>query len=158
MSSGKRLNTLSFVLGAAAGAGLMALIDPGRGSWRRNQIRQKAVRGVHVAGREGRKRWQRAVDNFRGGLAETRAKIRDSRRTIPDDQLYDRVRAQLGHVVRHLGELEIAVNDGEVHVRGPILRGERERICHRLDGTRGVRNYLVDVEEVAEGEMQRRTG
>ncbi len=136
----------------------MALIDPGRGSRRRNQVRQKTVRGAHVAGREGRKHLQRAVDSIRGGLAETLAKIRDSRRTIPDDQLYDRVRAQLGHVVRHLGELEIAVNNGEVRVRGPILRGEREKICHRLDETRGVRNYLVNVEEAGEHELQPQGG
>ena len=158
MRSGKRLSTFSFLFGAAAGAGIMALIDPGRGAWRRNQIRQKTVHGVHVVGREGRKRLQRAMDSFRGGFAETRAKIRDSRRTIPDDQIYDRVRAQLGHVVRHLGELEITVNDGEVRVRGPILRSEREKIYHRLDGTRGVRSYRVDVEEVDESELQRSVG
>ena len=158
MSSGKRLSTLSFLLGAAAGAGVMALIDPGRGSWRRNQIRQKALRGMHVAEREGRKRLRRAVDNLRGSVAETEARIRDSRRSIPDDQLHDRLRAQLGHVVRHLGELKLAVKDGEVRVGGPVLWGEREKICHRLSETRGVRSYTVDVEEVGENEMQRRVG
>jgi hypothetical protein len=158
MSRRRTFGTFSFLLGAAVGAGLMALVDPDRGASRRAQIRQKALHRVKAAGHEGQKQVRRFGGYLWGGIAETKARFRDRRRKIPDDRLYDRVRAQLGHAVYYLNLLEIAVVDGEVRVRGPVLAGERERISHRLNETRGIRNFTIDVEELSAPELRRRVG
>lgn len=123
----------------------MALLDPGRGAARRSYIRSKTFHGLRVAGREGAKQLKRLQNEMLGALAESKAKLLE--RNVPDDILVERVRAQLGHVVKNFGLMEIDARQGYVTVWGPTLRGERGKIIDRLDETRGVRNFYVQIYE-----------
>jgi hypothetical protein len=138
-------SSFSFLAGIGLGAGLMALLDPGRGAARRSYIRGKTFHGLRVAGREGAKQFKRMQNELAGALAESKAKLLE--RNVPDEILIERVHAQLGHVVKNFGLLEIDARQGYVTVWGPTLRGERGKIIDRLQETRGVRNFYVQVEE-----------
>jgi len=138
-------SNFAFLAGIGLGAGLMALLDPGRGALRRSYLRDKAIRGLRVAGREGAKHLKRLKNELAGSLAEGKAKLLE--RYVPDEILFERVRAQLGHVVKHFGLLEINARQGHITVWGPVLRGERGKIIDRLQETRGVRNFYVQLDE-----------
>jgi hypothetical protein len=136
-----------FIAGALAGVGLMYLLDPRGGARRRAMIRDKVMHGGRLARMWGGKFARRARNEVRGEIEERKAWWRDRGEQIPDEVLSERVRAQLGHVISHPGLVEVTAEDGIVTLRGPVLRGEIRRICDRLDATRGVRNYSVELAE-----------
>ena len=138
-------SSFSFLAGIGLGAGLMALLDPGRGAARRSYLRDKTFHGLRLVGREATKQLKRLQNEIVGALAESKAKLLE--RNVPDDILAARVRAQLGHVVKNFGLLEIDARRGYVTVWGPTLRGERGKIIDRLQETRGVRNFYVQIDE-----------
>lgn len=138
-------SSFALLTGIGLGAGLMALLDPGRGAARRSFVRDKIVRAANVGQREGAKKFRHAYNEIVGSIAEKRASLRE--RDIPDDQLHERVRAQLGHVVSHFGALEIIADNGHIIIRGPVLSGEREKIAKRLEETRGVNSFDLQVAE-----------
>jgi hypothetical protein len=138
-------SSLSFLAGIGLGAGLMALLDPGRGATRRSFIRDKTFHGLRVTGREGAKQMKRLQNGLAGALAESKAKLFE--RNVPDDIVVERVRAQLGHVVKNFGLLEVDARQGYVTIWGHVLRGERGKIIDRLQETRGVRNFYIQVDE-----------
>ncbi len=65
----------------------------------------------------------------------------------PDEVLIERVRAQLGHVVSYPGSLDVKVDDGCVIVSGPVFAGELAKIHDRLQQTRGVCDFDLQVTE-----------
>lgn len=141
----KGSGTGAFLLGVGVGAGLMAILDPGRGAWRRSYLRDKVVQGIHIAQRQGRGLLIEIGNEVRGSVAEQRARMREGR--IPNAKLVERVRAQVGHVVQNFGALDVSASDGHVTIWGPVLRGEKEKIEQRLRETRGVRSSYVQVTE-----------
>jgi hypothetical protein len=136
-----------FFAGAAMGAGLMFLLDPRGGKRRRALIRDKVMRGSRLARLYGEKLGRHAASEARGGIEERKAHLRERDAIIPNEVLSERVRAQLGHVVSHPGSIDVIAENGVVTLRGPVLRGEIRRICDRLDDTRGVRNYNLELRE-----------
>lgn len=140
-------NTLVFTLGAAWGAGMMALLDPGRGAWRRSWVRDKFARFGHWAGDRANKRIRDLNYRARGSVAEIRSSIRERGSVITDEVLEERVRAQIGHVLSHPAAIDVEAHEGHVRLSGPILRGELEKVKHRLDETRGVRDYDLALTE-----------
>ena len=154
-----KLSSLSwFAGGALVGARVMYLFDPDRGRSRRVRMRDKAVRGLHVLGREANKQIRNAGNHLLGRVHELRSSIRDRSNDISDDILLDRVRAQLGREVRHMRMLDFHVENGCVVVEGPALRGEADKIRRRLQRTRGVHNCDVRVHEVHQAELERLSG
>ena len=135
----------TFIAGAAVGAGLMFLLDPRGGGRRRALMRDKFLRGSRVARMYGGKFARHMSNEIRGEFAERRARMRDE--DVPDDVLVERVRAQIGHVVSHPGAIEVFADNGMVILRGPVMRGEIEKICNRLDVTRGVDDYRIELQE-----------
>jgi hypothetical protein len=125
----------------------MYLLDPRGGRRRRALIRDKFLRGSRLARMYGGKLGRHAAREARGEFEERKARLRERGALIPDDVLVERVRAQIGHVASHPGSIDVIARNGAVTLRGPALRGEIDKICNRLDETRGVREYNIELRE-----------
>jgi hypothetical protein len=147
MTTRERLDhTMTLVSGMILGATAMYMFDANRGARRRAYARDRVIHAGHLLGRGLRKRSKDWVNRALGSVAELRSSIKDKMATVPDDQLVDRVRSQLGHVVSHSGLLQVEARDGCVLISGPVLVGEVEKIRRRLAETRGVKECVLDVE------------
>ncbi len=147
MTTRERLDhTVTLLSGMIIGATAMYIFDEHRGAKRRAYARDKVIRAGHVLGRGLRKRGRDLMNRAVGSLAELRSSMRDEARAFSDDELVDRVRSQLGHVVSHSGLLEIQARDGCVIVRGPVLENEVEKIRNRIRKTRGVKDCRLELE------------
>lgn len=135
-------NWLLFTTGAAVGAGVMALLDPGRGAYRRSLIRGQLVRASHKTA-DGLDALARdATNRARGIAAEARSVVRSEH--VGTRKLVERVRAELGRVVSHPRAIEvIASDDGCVCLSGPILTEEADQLIAAVRAVRGV----CDVED-----------
>lgn len=151
MTTRERLDhTITLVSGMILGATVMYIFDANRGSRRRAYARDRVFHAGNVLGRGLRKRSRDWVNRAWGSVAELRSNLKDRMATVPDEQLVDRVRSQLGHVVSHSGLLRVEARDGCVLVSGPVLEGEMEKIRRRIAQTRGVKECVLDVEPQAD--------
>jgi len=141
-----------FVAGVAAGAGVMYLLDPRGGARRRALIRDKFLQAGRSARMYGGRLARRARNEVLGELEERKAWWRERGEHIDDNVLIERVRAQLGHVLSHPSAVDVFADNGIVTLRGPVVRGEIRKICDRLDATRGIRNYNIELSERDIGE------
>jgi len=139
-------HTLTLLTGMVIGATIMYAFDEHRGSKRRAMARDKLVHAGHLLGRNLKKHGRDLLNRGVGQVAEIRSAIRDRVGAISDDQLIDRVRAQLGHVLTHAGLLEIVAVEGNVTVRGPVLHREVDKIRDRIRKVRGVRQYNLQLD------------
>ena len=147
MTTRERLDhTVTLVSGMIIGATIMYIFDEHRGAKRRSHARDKIVHAAHTVGRETRKRTRDLFNRGIGSIAELGSSVRDRIRSLPDDQLVDRVRAQLGHVVSHSGLLQVYAKNGCVTVSGPVLDREIDNIRNRMKKIRGVKECRVQVE------------
>ncbi len=130
-------NWLMFTTGAAVGAGVMALLDPGRGAYRRALIRDQIVRASHKTA-NGLDALSRDVANrARGAVAEAWTAMRPEH--IGTRKLEERVRAELGRVVSHPRAIDVtASDDGCVCLSGPILSEETDQVIRAVRAVRGV--------------------
>jgi hypothetical protein len=135
-------NWLLFITGASVGAGVMALLDPGRGAYRRSLIRGQLVRASHKTADGVDALARDAANRVRGIAAEARSVMRSDH--VGTRKLVERVRAELGRVVSHPRALDvIASDDGCVCLAGPILTEEADRAIAAVRSVRGV----CDVED-----------
>ena len=139
-------HSASLVTGLVLGAAAMYILDPDSGNRRRALARDKVMRGLRAARMNANKQARNAWNNLYGSVAETRSKMRDAGAGIADDILEERVRAQLGHVVAHPGALDVRVEDGCATISGPVLNDEIARIEARLNETRGLWNWKLNVD------------
>jgi hypothetical protein len=125
---------------AAAGAGLMYLLDPDGGRRRRARMRDQLVRAAHRTG-DAVDATSRDVGNrARGVVAELRSRLVNVE--VSDGVLHERVRARIGSVVGHAGAIEAAVVDGRVSLRGPVLADDVDRLVRRVRSVPGVREVI----------------
>lgn len=138
-------NWLMFTAGAAVGAGAMALLDPGRGAYRRSLIRNQLVRASHKTA-DGLDALARdAANRARGVAAEAWSALRPEH--VGTRKLEERVRAELGRVVSHPRAIAVsASDDGCVCLAGPILAEEADQLIAAVRSVRGV----CDVEDSLE--------
>ena len=129
--------TLSALGCFAAGAGLMYLLDPQRGAYRRHMVRDKAMSAANQGGTGLRKTGQYLRDSSRGLVAETRARF--SREQASDYKVGARVRSAMGRVVSHPSAVWVTVVDGNVTLCGDVLADEADALVSVAEGTRGVR-------------------
>jgi hypothetical protein len=125
---------------AAAGAGLMYLLDPDGGRRRRAQVRDRLVSAAHRTGDAMDSTSRDVTNRARGVVAELRGRL--SNVHVGDDVLRERVRARIGTVVGHPSAIEVSVADGSVTLRGPVLADEVDRLMRRVRGVSGVREAI----------------
>ena len=129
---------------AAAGAGLMYLLDPDGGRRRRARVRDQLVRAAHRTG-DAVDATSRDVGNrARGVVAELRGRLVNVE--VSDGVLHERVRARIGSVVGHAGAIHASVVEGRVTLRGPVLAGDLDRLVRRVRSVPGVREVINELE------------
>lgn len=122
--------------GALAGAGLMFLLDPDRGTRRRALLRDRAARARHKLG-DGLEATARDIGNrARGSAAELRSRFR--KEDVDDDVLHERVRSAIGRAVSHPGAIAVTACEGRVTLQGPVLEDELDDLLRDVRRVRGV--------------------
>lgn len=156
------MNRLMSTLGSIGlGAGLMYFYDPDRGRRRRAMVRDQAVRMVNQSDDFIDKAARDMRNRARGVMAEGMALISDQR--APDWILEERVRAEMGRIIRHPRLIQVQAFDGGLTLTGPILADEVDQLISRVSKVYGVQsvNNQLDVYQDAsdlpglqgEGEM-----
>ena len=127
----------------AAGAGIMYLLDPNRGTFRRHVVRDKAVSTVNQTGTGLRRTAQHLRNSAQGLVAETKARFKSE--NLTDYQLGARVRSHIGRVCSHPSAITVYADGpaGIVTLVGDVLGDEAEAIVAAAEGTRGV-NVVED--------------
>lgn len=124
------------VAAALATASLAYLFDPVSGNRRRALMRDK----LHRAQRESRefidKAGRDASQRAQGLYRE--AANRFQRRSVDDDKLEHRVRAELGRLTSHPRAIEVACVDGTACLRGDILESEADGVVRGVMRVLGV--------------------
>jgi hypothetical protein len=121
----------------------MYLLDPDRGHGRRLGLRR---RGAYVRRRVlawTRRHGRGLLNRTRGLVAETRT--RTSFCWPSDDVLEARVRAAMGHTIRHPHQVCVTADAGWLEARGSVLPGETELLLaaiRRVPGVLGVDDHL----------------
>lgn len=126
--------------GLGLGAALMYVLDPERGKRRRALVRDKAVR---VASRTGERIEARSRDlrnRVRGVAAEAKSLTRPE--AVDDAVLEERVRAEIGRVVKTPGAIEVSATGGVVTLSGPVLASEVDDLLSAARGVRGVEDVV----------------
>lgn len=126
---------------AAAGGAIVWFLDPDRGRRRRalaaDQVRHARRKIADTAGITARD-----AQNRMHGLA---AAARRDHRPVEDAVLVERVRAELGRLVRYPRSVDVTAEDGAVTLSGEVLSDELGRLVSkacRIGGVREVRNHL----------------
>ena len=129
--------TLSFLSGAAFGAGLMYVMDPDRGNRRRALIRDKMFRAGHEFADAADKGIRDLQHRAQGTVAEAWAALRNE--PVPDEVLVERVRAKLGRLSSHPDSISADSHQGRIVLSGPILQAELDTVLSGVWSVRGVR-------------------
>ncbi|HET7240398.1 MAG TPA: YtxH domain-containing protein [Gemmatimonadales bacterium] len=134
----RRDPVLSFLAGAAIGAGLMFLLDPDRGPRRRALARDQILSAGRHAGEEFGAKSRHLRNRARGLVAGARSRMRPD--LEDDDVIAERVRSELGRVVSRPSAVVVAVEDGVVTLSGQVPALEREDLIAVIRWVRGVRD------------------
>lgn len=118
------------------GAGLMYFFDPQQGNRRRALVRDKANSWVNSIDDSLAVAMEDTRNRARGVLAELSAKLSDQ--GAPDWILEERVRTNLGGLVRRVGGVNVRADGGRIYLSGPALRQDVESIVKTATRTRGV--------------------
>lgn len=131
--------TGALLAGLGLGAALMYILDPKRGARRRALLRDQASSALRTGRREFRRRTEDLKHRAEGAVAELRGRLRERKDgTVDDEQLAERVRAELGHKVHHTSALEVSAQDGIVTLAGMIPREELPDALATARKVRGV--------------------
>ncbi|MEI7037638.1 BON domain-containing protein [Fulvimonas yonginensis] len=120
----------------AAGAITMYMLDPVAGRRRRALARDKAVSAGHEVEDYARGKVRHAADRLHGAAAQMQARMRDE--PVDDEQLQDRIRSQLGHLVAQPGKVEVHVENGVVTLSGSAKLSEVDQLVASVAGMLGV--------------------
>lgn len=127
------------LLGAAVlGAAGMYFSDPMRGR-RRRALLQDQMRHLRATTARGADVTARDLSNRLTGMQARLRRLLSRRSAIADDDLVvARVRAKLGRVVSHPHAIEVAAQQGQVSLRGPVLAHETDNLLRAVRAVPGV--------------------
>lgn len=132
-------HTGALLAGLGLGAALMYVLDPKRGARRRALIRDQANSALRTGRREFRRRTEDLKHRAEGAVAELRGRFKERNNgAVDDEQLAERVRAELGHKVHHTSALDVTAHDGIVTLAGQIPREELPDVLATAKRVRGV--------------------
>jgi gas vesicle protein len=137
-SSTPSYSLLSILLGAAAGAAAMYLLDPDRGRRRRSSIRDKGISALNNVENLAEGTSELIKGRAEGYLAEAK-NILSREESVPDEVLLQRVRSEMGRIVSKPRSIEITAQSGKVIVAGNILEDEVENLILCITAVRGVK-------------------
>jgi osmotically-inducible protein OsmY len=144
--------TGALLAGLGLGAALMYMLDPRRGARRRALVRDRASSTLRTGRREFRRRAEDLKHRAEGAVAELKGHLRERKNgTVDDDQLTERVRAELGHKVNHASALEVTARDGIVTLGGQIPREELPAALATVRKVRGVEQVRDELRVNQEG-------
>jgi hypothetical protein len=124
--------TLAVIGGLALGTGLVYFLNPQRGARRRHRARRR----LGEAWREGRHGVERASAGAQTLL--DRARFRLQSQPHSDQVLEERIRAKLRRLLTYPRAVEVRVRNGRVHLEGPVLASEIDRVLERVGALTGV--------------------
>ena len=140
----------TLVLGAAA----MYLLDPERGKARRARVMDQATAVCKRTGRSARQFGQDLRNRTTGAAHEARSWASLRGEAVSAEQLLQRVRSEMGHVVSHAGAIQVMTdNHGRVTLHGRVLASESDRLLATVKGVTGV-NEVINLLSVKETEQQ----
>ena len=139
----------TLVLGAAA----MYLLDPQRGRERRAHLMDQATSVVRRTGRACQ-RIGRDLGNRAKGYAHEARGMFETEDAVSAEQLLQRIRSEMGHVVSHPGAIQVMTdNQGRVTLHGKVLASEADKLCSTIKGVGGV-NEVVNLLSVKTTEQE----
>ena len=138
------MDNRALLSGMAIGAALALAFDPDQGRRRRALIRDKMIRGTHVAGGAVDATVRDMGNRARGMVAATRNRFAGDE--VDDRRLIERVRAKLGRVCSHPRAIDVGVIDGEVTLRGPVMAEEVKDLLNAAGSVRGVNSVINELE------------
>ncbi len=143
--------TRNLIVGLGAGAGLMYMMDPGRGRRRRALVRDKMYSAFGQSGRGLDKAWRDAANRSHAVISAARGFTQRSW-DAPDEVLAARLRSKLGRVASHPHAIHVTARGGTVRLEGPVLTAEIERILETLREVEGVHEIdnRLEAHETAE--------
>lgn len=142
-----------FIVGAAAGAAAMYVLDPNQGRTRRAEMQQRGAAAARRVGDQASVVAEQASDRVQGAAWEASRRVRDD--TPADDvALADRVRSEvLGRPEYHDLSLNVDAVEGTVTLWGVVNEVERRRQIERevgkISGVQRVESYLHGADEPA---------
>ena len=139
------MNTgLTLGLGLGIGTGAMYLLDPDRGKRRRALLRDKFVWAQRKTA-ECIEVTSSDLSNRARGIASG-IQARFTSGEVDDAVLVDRVRSKLGRIVSHPGAVEVAAENGNVTLSGPILEAEVDHVLGCVKWISGVKDITNNLE------------
>jgi hypothetical protein len=132
---------LTFGAGLGLGTGLMYLLDPDRGRRRRALLRDKGAWALRKKG-DCIEVTAHDLRNRAQGITH----IHSSSEPVDDRIVAERVRSKLGRVVAHPGAIEVNALNGAVTLSGPILVEEMSELLKCVNGVRGVKQVINNLE------------
>ncbi len=139
------MQRVGLLVSAAIGAVLMYLLDPDRGIVRRTTLRDRTVHAGRLGWRWIRNSSVDVMNRTRGMVVESRARMLWQRPS--DVVLIERVRSEMGHVIRYPHKVTVMAEAGVIHLSGVVLVDEKEallRSISRVPGVLGVRDSLEE--------------
>jgi hypothetical protein len=140
---------ISFIKGAAIGAGVMYFFDPVMGNRRRALLRDQFIHLGNKSCDLADAKWRDVQNRLYGTYAEARSHLH---RDEPSDEvLIDRVRSAIGRHMTHAGAIEVDARDGTIILSGPVLASEVEELRCAAQSVRGVKGIddRLEVQESA---------
>ncbi|MHB8955839.1 MAG: SRPBCC family protein [Pirellulaceae bacterium] len=132
------------VIGASTGAALVYFFDPERGRRRRSLARNQLNHAISEAAQAADATFRDVRHRAYGSFAEMRSSLQEGE--VPDEILVERVRSRMGRYVSHPSSIEVDVSDGNVALRGVILKREEEDLLSAVASVRGVKSVESQLE------------
>lgn len=143
----------TLLLGAAA----MYLLDPNRGAGRRARVVDQATSVVNRTGRTFRRVGTDLRNRATGAAHQARGWV-ETEDAVSAEQLLQRVRSEMGHVVSHAGAIQVMTdNHGRVTLHGKVLASEADKLLSTVKAVGGV-NEVINLLSVKDTEQQMTEG